>query len=348
MNRVSGPGGIRTRDPQLRRLLPYPLGYGPDDLSTPTDKNFSVERISEVQFKKNLKADHHITFMDTKNVFLIALLLGLVYPQLSYIFKNYLVFMLIVLMFLSLLDLKFTREMGNRKDIALILFFNYIVLGGFLILSGSFLRSELFEGLVVLAVFPPAVAVIPFTYALKGDLRLSLIGESVTYLSSIFIAPIVIFIIFGERIDYYGLLKTLIDFIIFPILLAYGVSKTKVYEKVKKDKDYFITILLFLVIYSIIGINRNEFFKIDMIQLFIIGFLKSFGVGGTVFYLLKNTDMKKRISFALFSSYKNCALSAAAAIELFGKEASIAPVIAIPFEILFFMAMGFMVGKSRS
>ena len=52
VNGVSGPGGIRTRDPQLRRLLPYPLGYGPDDLSTPTDKNFSVERISEVQFKK--------------------------------------------------------------------------------------------------------------------------------------------------------------------------------------------------------------------------------------------------------------------------------------------------------
>jgi len=285
--------------------------------------------------------------MDTRTVFILALILGLLYPQYSSIFGNYLVFMLIVLMFLSLLDLKFTREIGNTRDIILILFFNYILLGGFLVVSGSFLETEFFEGLVVLAVAPPAVAVIPFTYVLKGDLRLSLIGESVAYLSSIFIAPIVIFIIFGQRVSYAGLLKTLFEFIAFPIFLAFLVSKTKLHTKIKDSKDYIITILLFLVIYTIIGINRDEFLKIEMISLFIIGFLKSFGIGFSIFYILKKTEMKKRISFTLFSTYKNCALSAAIALGLFGTKASLGPVIVIPFEILFFFVLSFMVGRGK-
>jgi BASS family bile acid:Na+ symporter len=285
--------------------------------------------------------------MDTKTVFIFALILGILCPQYSSMFERYLVFMLIILMFLSLLDLEFTRKIGNRRDILLILFFSYIVLGGFLIISGSFLELEFFEGFVVLAVFPPAVAVIPFTYILKGDLRLSLIGESVAYLSSIFIAPIIIFIIFGERVSYSGLLKTLFEFIILPMLLAFLVSKTRLHAKIKNNKEHIITLLMFIVIYTIIGINSDEFFKTEMIYLFIIGFLKSFVIGFSVFHILKKTEMKKRITLTLFSTFKNCALSAAIALELFGQRASLSCVIVIPFEILFFIVLSFVVRREK-
>jgi BASS family bile acid:Na+ symporter len=283
--------------------------------------------------------------MDMSIVFLLGLIGGLLVPQYSPLFENYLVFILSVIMFLSLLDLEFTRKIGNKRDILLVLFFNYIVLGGFLIVAGSFLELEFFEGFVVLAVTPPAVAVIPFTYILKGDLRLSVVGVSLAYLSSVVIAPIVIFMIFGERISYVGLFKTLAEFIIFPMLLAFFVSKTTLHAKIKDNRKYIMAILMFLLIYTIIGINRDNFFKSEMIYLFIIGFLKAFGIGFSVFYLLRKREMKKRISFTLFSSFKNCALSAAIALELFGERASLSPVMAIPFEIVLFLLLGFMVRK---
>ena len=285
--------------------------------------------------------------MNMSTAFILALIFGLLCPQYSPMLEDYFVFMLSIVMFLSLLDLKFTRDIGNKRDILLILFFNYVVLGTFLIVAGSFLETEFFEGFVVLAVAPPAVAVIPFTYILKGDLKLSVVGLTFAYLGSVFIAPVIIFLIFGERISYVELLKTLIEFIIIPMLLAFFVSKTKFHAKIKENRDYIMAILMFLVIYTIIGINRDEFFKSEMLYLLIIGFLKAFGVGFSVFCLLKKRERKKRISFTLFSSFKNCAISAAIALELFGERASLSPVMAIPFEILFFFVLGFMVRKGK-
>jgi len=283
--------------------------------------------------------------MNMSTAFILALIFGLLCPQYSPMLEDYFVFMLSIVMFLSLLDLKFTRKIGNKRDILLVLFFNYIILGGFLIISGSFLELEFFEGFVIVAVAPPAVMVIPFTYILKGDLRLSTIGETFGYLSSVFIAPITIFVIFGEKISYTELLKTLIEFIIIPMLFAFFVSKTRLHAKIKNNKEHIITLLMFLVIYTIIGINRNEFFRSEIFYLFIIGFLKAFGIGFSVFYFLKKREMKKRISFTLFSSFKNCALSAAIALELFGQRASLSCVIVIPFEILFFIVLSFVIGK---
>ncbi|MEA1994068.1 MAG: hypothetical protein U9N35_06725 [Euryarchaeota archaeon] len=283
--------------------------------------------------------------MDLSKVFILALLLGLIFPQASSSLENYFILILGAIMFFSLLDLEFSRRIENKNDILFALFLNYIILGGFLIAAGSLFKTSFFQGFVVMAVGPPAVAVIPFTNVLKGDLRLSMLGVTLAYLSSIVIAPVVIFLVFGETLSYIRLLKTLIEFIVIPMILAYLASKTKFGTKIKEKKDNIVVILMFLLLYTIIGINRSSFFRPEMVYLIIMAFVKTFGFGFGIFYLLKSTALEKRISFALFGSFKNCALLAAIALETFGKEASLCPTIAIPFEIFLFAALGFVVGK---
>jgi BASS family bile acid:Na+ symporter len=283
--------------------------------------------------------------MNLSIVFICAFILGLVFPQYSPIFEDYFFLMLGTIMFLSLLDLEFTRKIGSKRDILLVLFFNYGVLGGFLIGVGSFFDLSFFQGFVIMAVAPPAVAVVPFTYILHGDLKLSLMGEAFAYLSSVFIAPITVFLIFGKTVDYVELLKILVEFIILPMFLAFIVSRMPFYRKIKDKRDYLVNILMFLLIYTIIGLNSEDFFRVEVLDLFIVGFFKAFGLGFSVFYLLKRMNRKKRISYTLFSSYKNCGISAAVALDIFGKQASLSSIMVIPFELLFFIVLNFWMGK---
>ncbi len=285
--------------------------------------------------------------MNLSIAFICAFILGLLFPQLSPVLENYFFLMLGTVMFLSLLDLEFTRDIGNKRDILLVMILNYGILGVFLIGMGSLVDQVFFEGYVIMATVPPAVAVIPFTYILKGDIKLSLMGETFTYLSSVIIAPVVVFVIFGETVSYIELLKTLLEFIILPILLAYIVSRTHFYTKIKSNRDYLVNILMFLVIYTIIGLNSESFFRMEVLNLFIIGFIKTFVLGFSVFYLLKNVETKKRISFTLFSSYKNCGMAAAIALDIFGKQASLSSVIAIPFELVFFIVLNMMLERKN-
>lgn len=282
--------------------------------------------------------------MDKRLCFLIAMLVGFVFPDFSPYLMKYIRFFLVLLMYFSLLDLTFTWDI-SAKDMATAFFLNYVVLGGFLIMVGSFLDTAYFQGIVIMAVMPPPAAVLSFTYFLGGDLKLSLVSESFLYLMSFFIAPLVIFLFFGERVNYIDFLKMLIEFILVPILLVYLTSKTRIYVPLKKRKDPLITLFLSLTMYIMIGINRSAFFMSESFYLFIIGFLKSFLIGFTTFYLFKNAGAQKRISYTLISASKNYALAAVIALKLFGTRAGLPSIIAIPFDLMFFFTLTVLIKK---
>ncbi|MBE0616389.1 MAG: hypothetical protein IH608_00495, partial [Proteobacteria bacterium] len=61
---------------------------------------------------------------------------------------------------------------------------SYLVLGGFYAVASAGFRQDrdLWDGFILLALAPPAVAVIPFTDSLGGDRRFSLLGTAAGYL----------------------------------------------------------------------------------------------------------------------------------------------------------------------
>ncbi|MFQ6055693.1 MAG: bile acid:sodium symporter family protein, partial [Methanosarcinales archaeon] len=289
----------------------------------------------------------HIIVQLLKNsniVFLSALFLGLIYPMPSAYLEDWIVFTLIVVMIFSLTEVKFTNKI-SIKEIIISFFMNYIFLSGLIIALAYFLISDeqLYYGFVVMAAVPPAVAIIPFTKLLNGDLKLSLITNASLYVISIGLTPAIL-LLFAKTsdIDYSLAIITLLELMVLPMIISrFILQYNKYYLKIKKDINLVINIGFFIVIYTVIALNRNKLFTdLDILLIpAIIGFLRTF-VSGMFLYKLGNIlkiNPKKNISYTLFGSYKNLGLSATLALLLFSAKASIPSAVCIVMEIGFFI-----------
>ncbi|MDD2638844.1 MAG: bile acid:sodium symporter, partial [Methanothrix sp.] len=77
---------------------------------------------------------------------------------------------------------------------------NYLFLSGLILFIAPLVLVEeaLILGFVVMAATPPAVAVVPLTKLLAGDVRLALYSEALSYLGSLVLMPLIIFLFAGE------------------------------------------------------------------------------------------------------------------------------------------------------
>lgn len=278
-------------------------------------------------------------------VFLCALFLGLIYPMPSAYLEDWIVFALIVVMIFSLTEVKFINKI-SIKEITITFFINYIFLSGLIITLAYFLIADeqLYYGFIIMAAAPPAVAIIPFTKLLNGDLKLSLISNASLYVISIGLTPAILFLFAKTSdIDYSLAIINLLELIVLPMIISRFILENKYYLKVKKDINLVINIGFFIIIYTVIALNRNILFTdLDILLILaIIGFLRTF-VSGMFLYKLGNIlkiNPKKNISYTLFGSYKNLGLSATLALLLFTAKASIPSAVCIVMETGFFILL---------
>ncbi|RMF55056.1 hypothetical protein D6745_03240, partial [Candidatus Woesearchaeota archaeon] len=155
-------------------------------------------------------------------MFLIGILLGLVAPTYSEALKPYITLLLFVAMTFSLEGIKLS--MPEKKEIPEIVFTMFLTFFNSLLwifLTLLFIKNPAYvTGLIVLAATPPAVAVITYTFILKGDMRLAVFSESLIYLLSIFLTPIFILAYFGSSVNIFYLVKMLVILILIPLLLS--------------------------------------------------------------------------------------------------------------------------------
>jgi BASS family bile acid:Na+ symporter len=230
------------------------------------------------------------------------------------------------------------------RDILFVFVINYIFLSGLILLSNYLLISDhdLYVGFVVMAAIPPAVAVLPFTYLLKGEMMVSLTGVASLYLLALAVAPFISlqFLDVGE-IDPLKLLSVLIQLILIPFIASRLLLKWKFFHRVKGEMNIFVNLGFFVVIYIVIGMNRSTFLShFDILALVSsIAFLRTFVSGYLVDLLSKliGIDRERRMSYVLFGSFKNLGAAASIAIVLFNERAAIPSAVTIPFELIFFV-----------
>jgi BASS family bile acid:Na+ symporter len=230
------------------------------------------------------------------------------------------------------------------RDILFVFVINYIFLSGLILLSNYLLISDhdLYVGFVVMAAIPPAVAVLPFTYLLRGEMMVSLIGVASLYLLALAVAPFISlqFLDVGE-IDPLKLLSVLIQLILIPFIASRLLLKWKFFHRVKGDMNIFVNLGFFVVIYIVIGMNRSTFLShFDILALVSsIAFLRTFVSGHLIDLLSKliGIDRERRMSYVLFGSFKNLGAAASIAIILFNERAAIPSAVTIPFELIFFV-----------
>ena len=75
----------------------------------------------------------------------------------------------------------------------------YVILNGAILLLSALLIGDhnLWIGFVLIAAVPPAVAVIPFTAILEGNVSSTLSGTVASYLAALLIMPLMFWIFIG-------------------------------------------------------------------------------------------------------------------------------------------------------
>jgi BASS family bile acid:Na+ symporter len=298
------------------------------------NKNFPGDKISNlaVSLLKN------VSFM-----FILAILLGLALGGIPFFTEYIATAALIIVMTFTTMNIELKKAFKIKKylkNYLVILVLNYLFLTG-IILFFSYLLipdKDLRAGFVIMAAIPPAVAVIPFTAILKGDLELSVGSSAFLYVLSLILAPIIVVMFMGENIDILKLIQELFLMIVLPLIVSRALLYYNVDNKLQDGKDILINLGFFVLIFTVVGVNRSAFLLEPsiMIAVSFICLFRTFVAGVIVYHIggLFHVDPKNRINYLLFGSFKNLGLTIIIAFTLFGEKAAIPAAICMPFEIL--------------
>ena len=286
-------------------------------------------------------------------IFMIAILLALTIPDFALAIQNLIIPALVVSMTLSMRQVRVSKTgvKNIKKDIVLVFLMNYLILSGIIILLAHFLvhEAEYFQGFIIMAAVPPAIAVVPFTRLLKGDLNISVMGEIATYLASIFLTPLIILFFMGKGMDAIILFKTMIILIFIPFIVSRPLGKVNSW--LFKWEKIIINLCFALISYTIIALNRSIILDLSH-TLTVVGiiFLRTFVIGSIVYIILSRmlSNPKKVISYTLFASYKNGGLTAALALMFLNSKAALPAALSAIFELLFFVYFKWVVDEMQN
>jgi bile acid:Na+ symporter, BASS family len=184
--------------------------------------------------------------------------------------------------------------------------------------------------MILVAASPPGVAIMPFSAILSGNMVFSLFATFGAYLAAIIITPLMTILLTGaNEFPFSGLALNLFYLIILPIIFSRFMRLEKIFSFLKSWRGTIVNWGLFVVIFTVIGINQASFFTDfdNLLRIAFIAFLTTF----PLFYLLKlifrKLDIKSSdaVTMMLLGTIKNSGFAAALAISLFNDSSSSVP-----------------------
>jgi len=193
----------------------------------------------------------------------LALVIGLLFPGASVWTRHLTLPALALVMTLSTMGISGSFFRSPRPLIvpALIgILMTYGVLAVF-ILGASVLvidDRELLNGFIILALMPPAVAIIPFTDLLRGNKTFSLAGTVGGYLAALLVLPIALYIVMGsghsilERLAF-----TALVLMALPLVVSRFLVRHRIGTNLERFKGVITNWSFFVVVYTIVGLNQD-------------------------------------------------------------------------------------------
>lgn len=278
---------------------------------------------------------------NSTSVLILSVLLGLVLPGPAGATEALVTPALMVMMAFSLTEVDLGRDIKSSASLKrgfLGIIINYGLLSGLiLLLSYSLPDESLRHGFVIMAAVPPAVAVLPMTRILKGDMSLSFAGEILSYLASLLLMPLIIYLFVHQTgISPIYLLQISIVLILIPALASRLVRLLPINPVLPINLGFF------LVTYTVIGLNQGALWT-DGWSVAWISIARTFAVGLAVFILARSAGLKssQAISLTLLGSFKNLGLAAAVSLLLFGPAAGLPAAFCVIAETAFFILLSF-------
>jgi BASS family bile acid:Na+ symporter len=210
------------------------------------------------------------------------------------------------------------------------IFLNYIVFGSIILLLAWLLMptSELFYGFVVIVAAPPGVAIIPFSYMLKGKVDYAIISVTGGFLASVVLAPFIVEIFAKSKgIQPFDLFLTMVQMVVIPMVLAQLLRWKKVFPFIQKVRGKVVDWGFALLIFVAVGVNRTVFFTNPSILLlvFITVIVGVFGLGIGYEFIARKLRVEKSlvVTQSMLVAIKSSGFSVFTALALFGQEAAI-------------------------
>ncbi|QLJ53155.1 MAG: Na+-dependent transporter [Candidatus Fermentimicrarchaeum limneticum] len=261
-------------------------------------------------------------------VIVISILFGLLLPGVSVLWRDYLNFLLALLMFFSALRVKKDEfKKVDSKGLLVLLLFVFVLMP---LLSLPFrrLNSTTFLGVLFAFSSPSAAATAFFTSFLGGDIALGVIISFISSLLSLVTIPLTIQALAGAvaQVDNNKIFSILVEVIVVPILIALLTKKffKRAVDEINRRRDYQL-VVMFLLGAGIIGISHdaivgNEYQLLGLTAAILI--LLLFG-GGLAYLFGRRYGEETAITFFVATSIKNALLSFAIVLKLFGTAAAL-------------------------
>jgi BASS family bile acid:Na+ symporter len=220
---------------------------------------------------------------------------------------------------------------------------NYLVLSGVIILLSQYLISDsnLRAGFILIAAVPPAVAVIPFSFLLRGNNTFSFLGTLGGYLGALVIMPLMAIAFFGT--SFVSPLK-LIIIMVELILLPLAAGRILHWSGIEKRFDYMkgpITNWSFsLITYTIVGLNREMFLHepLSLVPTALIVIASTFVLGWLIEIVCRRIlrlPAGTVTSLVLLGTLKNYGIAGGLALALFSKEVASPSTVSAVFMIIY-------------
>jgi BASS family bile acid:Na+ symporter len=229
------------------------------------------------------------------------------------------------------------------KSISLGIILNYLVFG-IVLLGASYafsISQDIHFGFVVIAASPPGVAIIPFTFMLKGNLKTSTLATFGGFLASVFLAPFIIkFLTGNDQLEIVPLFINMLKIIVAPMLISRIYLLKPLKPITLKIRGQIVNWGFALIIFTAVGVNRDVFLnRFDMLlNVGLILFIAIFVLGQLYDFIMSKLSKttEERISQNLILTLKSSGFSVVIAMELFGGD------VVIPSAMLSIFVLGYL------
>jgi len=223
---------------------------------------------------------------------------------------------------------------------------SYVILTGTLLaLAAIFIEDKnIWIGFVLIAGVPPAVAVIPFSAILKGNVSYTVAGTVSTYLAALFIMPVMFFIFVETEFNHTAkLIEALVLLIIFPFFASRILLYFNLQEKIASVRGVVTDWGFFIILYTMIGLNRDLLFARPMMILPVAAII--FAAVIVLGFLIERAGILLKLgkdkitSLMLLGTLKNQGIAGGLAVTLFTEEAALPSAVYTVFMFLYFMLL---------
>lgn len=263
----------------------------------------------------------------------ISIIIGLTWSNFGIVFEPYVIYILMTMMTISGLNIDFGKLSEIKYDwpkylVSLAIIF---MLPAFIvILFKNTLSEELFIGLMLAAVVPCGISVVPLTSIFNGTPVKALITTTIAHIMSLLVTPLIFWIFTHKiiQIDIWNVFFLIFQLVIIPLVLVQLLKTLHLEKKIPSSITSIVNIVLLMIL--IIGIisSANESIIRNINTVFYLSFIVISIVCIQIFLGIKiGNNKEEKITLGLVYFYKNFTLASVIALEVFGPESIIGPIV---------------------